>query len=89
MSEVKGGEWTNHELGEIFVKEDVKLVVQVSRKGDGEPFLTLREWWLPSTEPEYRPTKKGVTISGRDMSDFMDMMGQVKEFIDYIPKEEL
>ena len=80
---VKQVSFENVELGELAIKENTKVVVQLSRRGDdGEYFLSIREWWLPPHSDEYRPTKKGITIANEFIPDFMAALTQMRDYIE-------
>jgi len=52
-----------------------KCIIRVGRRNyKGHDYLDIREWSGAKREP--KPTRKGVTISSADWSDFVEWMAR-------------
>lgn len=66
---------------EILVapREDTEIVVKTGIGRNGEPYVDIRNFWLPDGETDFIPTKKGVRFHAENLEELIRILNDHNE----------
>ena len=65
-------------IGEIQKNQREKIIASIN-KFKGNTFVDLRVYYEDETRGEYKPTKKGLAVSSKNIDGVIDLLNKAKE----------